>query len=335
MRLDWKRLARSRLLRLGGTLAGLGLLVHAVDIGAAARVLSHIDAAWTLAAMALVLGTVVTGLLEWGLMLRAAAPHVRWRPLASWYLQGLFVGQVTPSGGGYAVQVLAAGRVAGRRRVVASLAAGRMSGTLAMAAWGLVGAVMLHSLVGDGVLAGSALYVACMITVWPLAFGSHRLTSVCRTRASRAWRALADHIDPFTATFVELRRRPLTVLATLAVSAGGWGLQILAMVALGHSVGVQAPWTVYAVSVPIALLAGLAPVSIGGIGLREGVLVGLLTHWGVDPGHAGAVAVLLDLQRVPVALAGAVAFARTRRERVATAAAAAAEGRTAEVAAAA
>jgi glycosyltransferase 2 family protein len=316
------RLASSRWLRVAGTLAGLALLVHAVDLGRAAQVLLHIDPAWTLAAMALTAVTAVTGTLEWGLMLRAAAPHVGWRPLASWYLQGLFVGHVTPSGGGYTVQVLAAGRVAGRRRVVAALAAARMSGTLAMAAWGLVGAVALHSLVGGGVLAGSALYVGCMISVWPLAFASHRVTAVCRGRSSRLWRSLAGHIEPFTATFQLLRRRPATVLVTLLVSGAGWGLQILALVALGHAIGVQAPWTVYAVSVPIALLAGVAPISLGGIGLREGVLVGLLTHWGVDPGHAGAVAVLLDLQRVPLALAGAVLFGRAQRQ----AAAAAREG---------
>ncbi len=315
MRLNWRHLGRSRALRLAGTAAGIGLLLHAVDLRGAAAVLAGIDPAWAALAMLLVAGTAVTGTLEWGLMLRAAAPQVAWWPLASWYLQGLFVGHVTPSGGGYAVQVLAAGRVAGRRRVIAAIAAGRMSGTLAMAAWGLVGAAMLHSLVGGGVLAGSAVYVAFMLGTWPLAFGSHRVTAVCRGRSSHAVRRLADHIEPFTATFALLRQRPGTVLATLLVSIAGWGLQILALVALGHSIGVQAPWTVYAVSVPISLLASVAPISVGGIGLREGVLVGLLTHWGVDPGHAGALAVLLDLQRMPLALLGALTFARSRRER--------------------
>jgi glycosyltransferase 2 family protein len=256
---------------------------------------------------------VVTGTMEWGLALRTAAPQVGWRSLGSWYLQGLFVGHVTPSGGGYAVQVLEAGRVAGRRCVLAALAAGRMAGTLAMAAWGLAGAAKLHSLVGGGVLAGSAVYVAFMLISWPLAFASHRFTAACRRRPSRLCRLAAEHIEPFTETFRGLRRRPGTVALLLAVSTLGWCLQIVVMVVLGRSVGVDAPWTVYAVSVPIALLVGIAPVSVGGIGLREGVLVGLLTHWGVEAGHAAALAVLMDLQRVPVALLGAALFARARR----------------------
>jgi uncharacterized protein (TIRG00374 family) len=303
----------SRWLRLAGTAAGLGLLLHTVDVGRAADVLGGIDPEWALAGVLLTAATVATGVAEWGLMLRVAAPQVGWWPLALWYLQGVFVGQVTPSGGGYAVQVLAAGRVAGRRRAVAALAAGRMAGTLAMAAFGLAGAARLHSTVGRGVLAGSAVYVAFMVAVWPMAFGLPRLTRACRARRPRLLRTLAGHLEPFTGTFAELRRRPGTVLATFAVCALGWLLQLFALRAFGESVGVHVPWTVYAVSVPIALLAGIAPLSVGGIGLREGVLVGLLAHFGVDPGRAAALTLLMDLQRVPVALAGAAVFAHARR----------------------
>jgi len=312
VRFNWRAALRSRWLRLAGTVAGLALLVHAVDVGRAAAVLAGIDPRWALLGVALTAATVATGVAEWGLMLRAAAPHVGWRPLSLWYLQGLFVGQVTPSGGGYAVQVLAAGRVAGHRVVVAALAAGRMAGTLAMAAFGLGAAARLHAMVGRGVLAGSAIYVAFMLACWPLAFGAHRLTAACRARSSTACHRLADHLEPFTGTFRLLRSRPGTVLGTFAVSALGWLLQLMALRAFGQSVGVHAPWTVYAVSVPIALLAGVVPMSVGGIGLREGVLIGLLAHWGVDPGRAAALTVLMDLQRVPVALAGALVFVRAR-----------------------
>jgi uncharacterized iron-regulated membrane protein len=50
-----------------------------------------------------------------------------------------------------------------------------------------------------------------------------------------------------------------------------------------------------------------------GLGLREGVLVGLLGHAGVNSAHAGALAVLVDLQMVPFALFGAVLWMRRRK----------------------
>ena len=54
------------------------------------------------------------------------------------------------------------------------------------------------------------------------------------------------------------------------------------------------------------------PLAVRGIGIREGVLVGMLAHLGIDPGHAIALAILLDLQLLPFALLGG-ALVWTRR----------------------
>jgi uncharacterized iron-regulated membrane protein len=69
----------------------------------------------------------------------------------------------------------------------------------------------------------------------------------------------------------------------------------------------------FAVAIPVTLLATLAPFSMNGLGLREGVLVGLLAHAGVSSANAGALAVLIDLQMVPFALFGAVLWMRRRK----------------------
>src|ERR1019366_1755338 len=68
-----------------------------------------------------------------------------------------------------------------------------------------------------------------------------------------------------------------------------------------------------AVCIPIPLLVALAPFSINGLGLREGVLVALLSRTGVSVAHAGAISVLIDLQMVPFAVLGAVLWSRRRR----------------------
>ena len=63
----------------------------------------------------------------------------------------------------------------------------------------------------------------------------------------------------------------------------------------------------------MTLLATLIPFSLNGVGVREGVLAGLLAHSGVSGGHIGAMTILVDLQMVPFALAGAVFWMRCRR----------------------
>ena len=80
-----------------------------------------------------------------------------------------------------------------------------------------------------------------------------------------------------------------------------------------RAVGADVSWTLFAVAIPITLLATLTPFSLNGVGLREGVLVGLLAHAGVSSGHAGALSILIDLQMVPFALLGAVFWMRCRR----------------------
>jgi len=82
-------------------------------------------------------------------------------------------------------------------------------------------------------------------------------------------------------------------------------VNLSAVEAFAHSAGVDAPWTLLAVAVPAMLVAGLFPLSVNGVGVREGALVGVLVASGVTPVHAGAMAVFLDVQSVPFAILGA------------------------------
>ena len=74
-----------------------------------------------------------------------------------------------------------------------------------------------------------------------------------------------------------------------------------------------------AVCIPLTLLVALAPISLNGIGVREGVLVWLLAHVGISTTHAGAISLLIDLQMVPFAILGAVLWMRRRRAPMAVA----------------
>ena len=69
-------------------------------------------------------------------------------------------------------------------------------------------------------------------------------------------------------------------------------------------------------AVPAALTVTVLPVSINGLGLREGLLVALVLHAGGAPAQAAALAVLVDVQPVPFALAGGVLWlARSKAHR--------------------
>ena len=80
----------------------------------------------------------------------------------------------------------------------------------------------------------------------------------------------------FSDAFSGYRQHPHAVAQSLLVGAAGWGFNLLALSVAARAIGVDLSWTVLAVCIPITLLVALAPFSINGLGIREGVLVALL-----------------------------------------------------------
>jgi glycosyltransferase 2 family protein len=210
------------------------------------------------------------------------------------------VGHVVPGGfGGDASLTIELGTEDGHGPVLASLIASRLAGCIAMAAWSVVGAAFLAPHLGVGPVLVTASVLAAVLGAAALALSS---------RAPRRWGRLAE----LTLALRAHRSQKCRVAAAFAAAAAGWAVNLVALEAFARSVGAAVPWPVLAVSLPAALTVTVLPVSINGLGLREGVLVALLLHAGVLPATAAALAVLADLQPMPFALAGGVMWlART------------------------
>ena len=320
-------------LRVAGTIAGIGVLIHTVDIPKAAASLGHADVRWIVAALALTSVAVLASVMEWGVLIRtvrpiaAAAPAglLGWRRLGSQYLQSLFFTQVLPAGvGGDALRAVEVGKVTGHGHALASLAGSRMAGTLGMAAWGVAGAVLLRAWLGPVGVIGACVFVVAMVIAWVMALGADRVVRRLHGAECRWRKRVFSVLHPFTGAFRGYRRRPHVLAQCLAVGAAGWGINLLSLAFFARALGINAEWSMFAVAIPVTLLATLAPFSMNGLGLREGVLVGLLAHAGVSSANAGALAVLIDLQMVPFALFGAVLWMRRRKVRALEAAAGAA-----------
>ena len=67
-----------------------------------------------------------------------------------------------------------------------------------------------------------------------------------------------------------------------ALSVIGQSLIILTYYMLGRGLGLDLPLATYFVAIPAVFLAASLPVSIGGLGVREGTLVGMLVTAGAD-----------------------------------------------------
>ncbi len=67
-----------------------------------------------------------------------------------------------------------------------------------------------------------------------------------------------------------------------AISVIGQSLIILTYYMLGHGLGIDLSLATYFVAIPAVFLAASLPVSIGGLGVREGTLIGMLIAAGAD-----------------------------------------------------
>lgn len=103
-----------------------------------------------------------------------------------------------------------------------------------------------------------------------------------------------------------------SLIAALVLTAIMQSAVILAYYMLGAGIGIKLSIVTYFAVIPIVFLASSIPISIGGIGVREGALVGLLIKTGVDTQHGIALSLLylvvLILSSLP---GGAIALLRT------------------------
>jgi uncharacterized protein (TIRG00374 family) len=307
------RVLQSTPVRIAGTGIGVALLLHGVDAGAAARSLAGVDPGWLLLSVLLTGVAYALSVVEWGVLLRAASPAATWRRIGSWQVQSVFAGSVVPGGaGGDALRAVHASGVAGSGRGLASLVCSRMAGSCGMASWALLGAVLLNAEFGWITVAAAAALVGLIMLGWVTALAAAPLVARCTVHRSKTLRRGATLALPLTDALRWFRGRRDALGWSVVAGVLGWTVNLFSLAALGRAVGVDAGPQLFAVVLPLSLLTTLAPFAVSGIGLREGVLVGLLVHAGVEPHRAGALAVLVDLQPLPVALCGAMLWLTER-----------------------
>jgi len=107
---------------------------------------------------------------------------------------------------------------------------------------------------------------------------------------------------------------PATVV-TLGLALVYHAMQVLAVVLVARAVGLRAPLGALALFVPLANLAGMVPVTVSGVGMREAVYVFLFGLIGISQSEALSVGLLGTLLVVVNGLVGLPAFMSLRLRR--------------------
>jgi glycosyltransferase 2 family protein len=276
-----------RLLFSGGILTLLLTLLPWDDVATAA---SRITLPHYLAALA---GFVVghsLGAIKWRLMLASSLGVVRMsvRDTAGCYGAGLFSNLFLPTVvGGDIVRATLAARALGRTEaVVLGSVADRL---IDFAALGLL--IVAGVLVAGAELSGWAGPLGVVTGIVVIGGGVLLLPLALRRPLARWPRRVRRRAGRSLVALRRLARQPRPAVLALLLSLSMQSIFILISAWLGHAVGAHAPLWAWFVAWPLAKTAGMLPVSLGGLGVRDAALAGLLVPLGV-PAAFGLVASL-------------------------------------------
>lgn len=276
-------------------------------------------ALWLCVAAVLTLAGIVLSALRWQKVLEALEISTQLPRLVSHNLAGQFVSNVLPTTiGGDVLRVNRLSRDTGESPgTFASVVLERLTGWLVLPVITIVGFAVNPGLrhLGSATRVALALAFGTLVLLVGVlaAAGSSRIGG--RFATSAGWRRFigAVHLG-----IERLRSRPGAAANVLAAGFAYQLALVLAAVAAAQSLGLRpAGLTALLAFFPAVLIAQVLPISMSGLGVREGAFVLFLGPLGVASEQAIALGLLLYLLNLAVSLLGAPAFAAGGRPRTA------------------
>ncbi len=286
-------------LRLAGTVLVLGFLLAQLDLADVLDAMLRTGLPLWLATLSvLVLGHLLASS-KWQRLLNACGLSVTRRAAVRAHFAGLFANTILPSIiGGDAVRLGLVVREGSR--LTAAATAG-----LADRATDVVALIVLATIGGAWVtLESVAIQILVYATGILLAGLAVGLVSIRALDASRLPARPAKAVRGLQAALDDLAQRKLAVVKALIAALIVQGAFASLNVWLGDAIGIGVPAAAWFVAWPLAKLVALTPVTLGGLGVREGAIVALLLPFGVDPNLAMAEALVWYTQMLGIGLFG-------------------------------
>jgi uncharacterized membrane protein YbhN (UPF0104 family) len=266
-----------------------------------------------IAALLLILGGLVLQAWRWQQVLRIFDQRVGLGTLTAYTLAGQFVGNVLPSTiGGDVVRVSRLGAtIHSNETAFGSVAIERLTGFVALPALVVVGFVLRpsllhhdHALLALGIAAITIGALAAILT----AAAHPRLAG--RFAGNDNWKRFIGVVH---VGVDRLRRQPREALGVVGTSLAYQLSVIVAVTCIVRTLELPVPTAAVVAFVPAVAMTQAIPISIGGLGVREGMFVLFLHSFGVANAKAIAVGLLWYACVIVSSMLGAPAFAVGKR----------------------
>jgi uncharacterized membrane protein YbhN (UPF0104 family) len=265
---------------------------------------------WLVAGLVTWLGAIVLATVRWQKVLCALELPADLPPLLSYSLAGLFVANFLPSTiGGDVLRVSRLSASTGQAPAsFASVVLERLTGFIVLPLITLAALLthpaLLHLGLATRISVLFSLGTLVLLVAILALVGSPRVGARLAERESWLRFAGAVHLG-----FDRIRRHPA---AAAGVLLSGFAYQLMVVVAAWiacQALGITLGWAPVLAFIPVVAMAQVLPLSVNGLGLREGALVLLLRPLGVATAQAVALGLLMYGMNLAISLLGAPAFA--------------------------
>ena len=291
-------MSATKLLRLTVSTALLGWIAWQTDWGNVRRAFGTLRAEFWLAALGLLVAAQVVSTLRWRMFAGALRFTHSLPRMTGFYFIGMFFNLVLPTSvGGDVVRAYYLDGKSGRKLAAfASVFLDRLNGLLVLVALACA-AVALSPI---------ELPRWLPLSVWCIA-GCGVLGVAALALAARSGWLPANRVRQLQ-TMLHLLKEPRTLIATTLLSVLVQASSVGIVWLIGRGLHAPIPAAYYWILVPMVSLLTLLPVSVNGMGVREGGMVLFLTPLGVDQATALTLSFLWFLVYAAGSLIGGVVY---------------------------
>jgi uncharacterized protein (TIRG00374 family) len=305
--------------KIGVSAALMAFLLRKISLPDLERLIRTMDPALLTGAVAVFVVSNVAGWLQWHILLSASGIRAEHSRTFGFYNVGLFFNNFLPANiGGDAVKVYDVTRLgAGVYQVIAVTLLDRLLGVFSLCLLAIVADLILIPRTHLPYEYYLILFAACMLPaigfyfVRPLGNAFRRAVLRVRPLAiDRRVTSVLDHLSPF-------KGRRALVARLVAFSVLIQALRVLTHVLVGMAMGIDVDSMVlcqFFVFVPILSLAMIPPITINGLGIREGLGILLFAQAGIGRTDAFAMEFITYIISVAASLLGLAFFLARRAE---------------------
>lgn len=194
-------------------------------------------------------------------------------------------------------------------RLTAASLSDRLIDMLALALVSVSGLLMLNSAGANGILVLQivGLFVAALVGVFYVF--PRVVPAVYSAIPKLPAKGFALKISN---EFAALGRQPINLLVALVLSVAIQAAFVCLFIWLADVAGVEAPRGAWFFAWPLAKILAILPISLGGIGLREATLAGLMSGFGAQAAPVVAASLIWQAVLMIAGLIGAIAWIMTK-----------------------